>query len=87
MNTLTLQAVLEMPQERREFLEGELFVPPAPEPLHQTAAFRFALLVQTHLLEQPVGQLFLAPLDVIQNTTRFYFCGGNAKRHRLRKMH
>jgi Uma2 family endonuclease len=70
MNTPTLQAVLEMPEERREFLEGEIFVPPAPEPLHQTTAFRFAFLVQTHLLQQPVGQLFLAPLDVvIEDTT------------------
>jgi hypothetical protein len=49
MNTLTLQAVLEMPEERREFLQTELFVPPAPEPLHQTTAFRFAFLVQSHL--------------------------------------
>jgi Uma2 family endonuclease len=62
---LTLQEVLEMPLERREFLGGDLFVPPAPEPAHQTTAFRLAFLVQTHLLKHPVGQLFLAPLDVV----------------------
>jgi Uma2 family endonuclease len=63
--TLALQDVLELPLERREFLGGELFVPPAPEPAHQTTAFRLAFFVQTHLLQNPKGQLFLAPLDVV----------------------
>lgn len=65
MTTLTLQDVFELPLERREFLGGELFVPPAPEPLHQTTAFLFGFYVQTHLFANPVGQLFLAPLDVV----------------------
>ena len=65
MTALTLNEVFELPLERREFLQGELIVPPAPEPSHQDAAFRIAYAVQTHLLQNPVGRIYLAPLDVV----------------------
>ena len=65
MTALTLTEVFELPLERREFLRGELIVPPAPEPSHQDAAFRISYAVQTHLLQNPVGQIYLAPLDVV----------------------
>lgn len=61
----TLADVLELPLERREFIEGDLFVPPAPEPAHQDSAFNVAFYVKTHLRSNPVGRVFVAPLDVI----------------------
>jgi Uma2 family endonuclease len=63
--TLTLEEVFELPLERREFLQGELIAPPAPEPSHQDSAFRIAYAVQTHLFTNPAGRMFLAPLDVV----------------------
>jgi Uma2 family endonuclease len=65
MDTLTLQAVLEMPEERREFLEGELFVPPAPEPLHQDISGEFYFAIKSYLRQHGGGRVFYAPLDVV----------------------
>jgi Uma2 family endonuclease len=63
--TLTLQNVLEMPEERREFLGGDLFVPPAPEVIHQKFAGKLYFAIAQHLQQHPLGEVFFAPLDVI----------------------
>jgi Uma2 family endonuclease len=65
MNTLTLQAVLEMDVERREFLEGELYVPPSPETYHQDISGELYFAIKTHLREHNLGRVFYAPLDVL----------------------
>jgi Uma2 family endonuclease len=62
---LTLEAVLELPLERREFLNGELFVAPAPEPSHQDAVGNIYVAIKTHLWNIGQGRVFFAPLDVI----------------------
>jgi Uma2 family endonuclease len=62
--TLSLDQVLALPLERREFIQGELFVPPAPEPAHQDLALHFAFLLKIYLQQHPQGRVFIAPLDV-----------------------
>lgn len=62
---MTLEAVLELPLSSREFLEGELFVPPAPEPNHQDSVGNVFMAIKSLLLNRPLGRVFFAPLDVI----------------------
>jgi Uma2 family endonuclease len=63
--TLSLQDVLEMPLERREFLGRDLTVPPAPEIIHQKVSGKLYFAIAQHLQEHPLGEVFFAPLDVI----------------------
>jgi Uma2 family endonuclease len=63
--TLTLQSVLEMPEERREFLGGDVFVPPTPEVMHQEVVGELYFAIAQHLQQHPLGEVFFAPLDVI----------------------
>jgi Uma2 family endonuclease len=65
MNTLTLQAVLEMDVERREFLEGELHVPPSPETYHQDISGELYFTIKFYLQQHKAGRVFYAPLDVV----------------------
>lgn len=65
IRNLTLQEVLDMPEERREFIDGELYMPPAPEPEHQSIIVKLVFKVQTHLENHPLGKILIAPVDVI----------------------
>lgn len=62
---LTLENVLAMPEERREFIDGELYMPPAPEPDHQNALGNLHTDVKIYLRQNPIGRVFFAPLDVV----------------------
>jgi Uma2 family endonuclease len=59
--------LLVMPDDgkRREIVDGELFVTPSPLSKHQLVVSNIASAFFLYLHEHPVGQLFMAPLDVI----------------------
>jgi Uma2 family endonuclease len=52
---------------RREVIGGELFMPPAPSPFHQRALRILLWEIEAHLhtFNEPTGEVFIAPLDVI----------------------
>jgi Uma2 family endonuclease len=51
--------------KRRELLGGEIFVTPAPNIKHQRVVARLFLLLGNHLVNNPLGEAFVAPIDVI----------------------
>jgi len=59
--------LLVMPDDgkRREIIDGELFVTPSPLSKHQIAVGRIAAAFFRYLDDHPIGELLLAPLDVI----------------------
>jgi len=48
-----------------ELLDGDLFVTPAPSPLHQRASKRLQRQLERYFEERHLGEVFNAPLDVI----------------------
>src|SRR5439155_14302862 len=59
--------LLVMPDDgkRREIVDGELFVTPSPLAGHQLIVSRTAAPFLLFLRDHPIGELFVAPLDVI----------------------
>ncbi len=51
--------------KRREIIEGELFVTPAPRVPHQTILLNLTVATQNYLGQHPVGRLLMSPMDVI----------------------
>ena len=51
--------------KRREIIHGALVVTPAPSPKHQRLVKRIAVALELYLREHPLGEVFVAPLDVI----------------------
>ena len=52
---------------RYEIHEGELSVTAAPSPKHQTVALNLAVALDAHVKANRLGQVFIAPIDVILN--------------------
>ena len=50
---------------RHELIDGEHYVIPAPVRRHQQLSMRLIFALGSHLLEQPRGEVYAAPLDVI----------------------
>ncbi len=50
---------------RYEVIEGELLVSPSPSARHQSVVARLVRILGTHVVEQELGEVFCAPLDVI----------------------
>jgi Uma2 family endonuclease len=50
---------------RYELIEGELFVAPAPNIEHQRKGFRVAKRVSDHAERNDLGEVFIAPCDVV----------------------
>jgi Uma2 family endonuclease len=48
-----------------EIIEGEHYVTPAPSRRHQRILRRLLYLVEGHLQQHPVGEVFFAPFDVL----------------------
>lgn len=51
--------------KRYEILEGELYVTPAPSPLHQRASKRLQRQLEAYFEGRSLGEVFNAPIDVI----------------------
>jgi Uma2 family endonuclease len=51
--------------KRREIIEGELYTMPSPSPKHQRIVLKFAAAIFNFLDQHPLGEVFVAPLDVI----------------------
>ena len=68
--TLSYAAYAEIPADgqRWEFLDGEVFVTPAPSPAHQFAVLRLGRFLEDHAAQfAPDAITFVAPIDVILN--------------------
>jgi len=66
--TLSYAAYAEIPADgqRWEFLDGEVFVTPAPSPAHQLAVLRLGRFLDDHRRHFGVDAItFVAPIDVI----------------------
>ena len=63
----TYQDYLRFPEDgkRYEIIEGELLMTPAPLTNHQHISVTLTFLLKTFLVENPIGELFHAPFDVV----------------------
>lgn len=63
---LTVADYIDLPEDgpRYELIDGELFMAPSPDFLHQKASTRLTMILGTFLDERPLGELFAAPFDV-----------------------
>jgi Uma2 family endonuclease len=52
-------------RNRYEIVDGELFVTPAPIPLHQRIVGNLFGWLWQHVRQQRLGEVFVAPLDVV----------------------
>jgi Uma2 family endonuclease len=50
---------------RYEVIQGDLYMSPAPRPRHQRVVKRLAHRLDTFLESQPLGEVFISPIDVI----------------------
>jgi Uma2 family endonuclease len=64
---LTYRDLQQIPQDRNryELIEGELFVSPSPNIEHQRKAFRLSRILAEHVEQQDLGEVFIAPCDVL----------------------
>ena len=51
--------------KRYEILDGELYVSPAPSPLHQRVSKRLQRKIEDHFEARGLGEVFNAPIDMI----------------------
>jgi Uma2 family endonuclease len=63
----TYDDLLQLPDDgnRYEIIDGELYVTPSPLTRHQKVLGILHHLLMTHLDSHPVGECYIAPLDVI----------------------
>lgn len=52
-------------RNRYEILEGELYVTPAPSPLHQRVSKRLQRMLEAYFETRGLGEVFNAPVDLI----------------------
>lgn len=50
---------------RRELIDGEVYVTPAPRTRHQDLVLRVAVVLETHVAAQGGGKVLCAPYDVV----------------------
>lgn len=65
--TLTYEDYCALPDDglRYEVIEGRLFGEPSPWRAHQEAAGNLYMILRAHVREQDLGEVFIAPFDVI----------------------
>ena len=63
----TVRDYMAMPDDglRYELIDGELLLMPTPTTNHQRVAFRLAFLLEWFMSTNPIGEVFIAPLDVV----------------------
>lgn len=68
---LTYEDYCALPDDGRryEILEGELFVTPSPSRAHQRFAMNLAVILHPYVRERRMGEVFIAPFDVILEKT------------------
>jgi Uma2 family endonuclease len=54
--------------QRHELIDGEHFVTPSPSTPHQRIVGNLHFALRRYLVEQPIGEVFLAPFDVVFST-------------------
>lgn len=59
-----LLRVRDATNDQTELIDGELFVPPSPSPLHQAVLLRLTRVFDRALGERRAGVVLFAPLDV-----------------------
>jgi Uma2 family endonuclease len=66
LSQITWQDVQQLPDDghRREAIEGELYVTPAPTPRHQDIVLRLAIRLREILVEPGLGRLWVALIGV-----------------------
>lgn len=77
-----------MPEDgkRYQLVEGEFFVSPSPKTFHQVVQRNLLRILDTYLLEHPVGTVLGAPCDVylddlnVYQPDVFFIAGKNANR-------
>src|SRR4051812_2307012 len=64
---LTYEDFCALPEDGRryEILDGDLYVSPAPIPLHQRLIFKLAIALHKHVDQNLLGEIFISPLDVL----------------------
>ncbi len=65
--SLTYEDYCALPDDglRHEVIEGFLFSEPSPRRAHQRVLLNLAALLQAHVREQGLGEVYLAPFDVV----------------------
>lgn len=65
--SLTYEDFLQLPDDGRryEILDGELFMSPAPRPIHQWVLLNLVTYVRDHVVVHDLGDVFIAPVDVL----------------------
>ena len=53
--------------KRHEIIDGEHYVTPSPRPRHQVLLGNLHLLIASWLEANPIGRVFLSPLDVVMS--------------------
>jgi Uma2 family endonuclease len=62
----TYEDYLQLPEDKRyELIQGEFYMVPSPNVYHQTILQKIFLAVHDYIAKQRLGQLYLAPLDVV----------------------
>jgi len=62
----TYEDYLLLPEDRRyEVVDGDLYLTPAPTPYHQIVAKRLFVLVNQHVEQHRLGEVFFAPCDLV----------------------
>jgi Uma2 family endonuclease len=56
-------------RNRYEIVDGELFVTPAPRPLHQRIVLNLSAELRQFVRKHRIGEVFVAPLDVMFAST------------------
>jgi Uma2 family endonuclease len=68
---LTYEDYVDLPNDgkRYEILDGELFVTPAPVPLHQRVSRNLLRILDRHVDGLGLGEVLYSPIDLILDTT------------------
>jgi Uma2 family endonuclease len=66
------ELVEELPESNQpcELWDGELIMPPAPDPLHQDIVFSIARRLDAFVRRRKLGKVFITPIDVVFTQSR-----------------